>query len=106
MLIIRGVNVFPSQIEHALLGIDGLEPHYQIVLGTRPGHQDSLRVRVEMEKRVAARSSTHAALTARVLDTLRDALGLTATIELAPPHTIPRSEGKAVRVLDQRTSAG
>jgi phenylacetate-CoA ligase len=106
MLIIRGVNVFPSQIEHALLGIDGLEPHYQIVLGTRPGHQDSLRVRVEMEKRVAARSSTHTVLAARVLDTLRDALGLTATVELAPPHTIPRSEGKAVRVLDQRTSAG
>jgi phenylacetate-CoA ligase len=106
MLIVRGVNVFPSQIEHALLGIDGLEPHYQIVLSTREDHQDALRVRVEMAERVAAEPATHAALEDRVLKTLQDALDLTATVELASPRTIPRSEGKAVRVLDQRTSDG
>jgi phenylacetate-CoA ligase len=99
MLIIRGVNVFPSQIEHALLGIDGLEPHYQLVLGTREDHQDDLRVRVEMAKDVA---SGHEVLAARVSETLQDALSLAATVELTPPQTIPRSEGKAVRVLDER----
>jgi phenylacetate-CoA ligase len=105
MLIIRGVNVFPSQIEHALLGIDGIEPHYQIVLGTREDLQDDLRVRVEMEEHVAEDSATHGALEARVLETLREALSLTATVELAPPRTLPRSEGKAVRVLDERTDS-
>ncbi|MDQ3841034.1 MAG: phenylacetate--CoA ligase [Actinomycetota bacterium] len=104
MLIIRGVNVFPSQIEHALLGIDGLEPHYQLVLGTREDHQDALSVRVEMAEDVAEEPHTHEALEARVSGTLQEALSLTATVELAPPQTIPRSEGKAVRVLDQRTS--
>jgi phenylacetate-CoA ligase len=103
MLIIRGVNVFPSQIEHALLGIDGLEPHYQIVLGTRADHQDDLYVRVEMAEDVAVESTTHAALENRVLETLQNALDLTVTVELTPPQTLPRSEGKAVRVLDQRT---
>jgi phenylacetate-CoA ligase len=104
MLIIRGVNVFPSQIEHALLGIDGLEPHYQIVLSTRTDRQDDLRVRVEMAETVAAKPADHAALETRTLETLRNALDLTVTVELAPPHTIPRSEGKAVRVLDERTN--
>ena len=107
MLIVRGVNVFPSQIEHALLDIDGLEPHYQLVLSTRPDHQDDLRVRVETAKeRVVTDPDAHAALEDHVLKTLQNALSLTATVELAPPHTIPRSEGKAVRVLDQRTDAG
>ncbi len=104
MLIIRGVNVFPSQVEHALLGIDGLEPHYQLVLGTREDHQDDLRVRVEIAEHIMEEPGTHEALETRVLETLQDALGLTATIELASPQTIPRSEGKAVRVLDERTS--
>jgi phenylacetate-CoA ligase len=104
MLVVRGVNVFPSQIEHALLGIDGLEPHYQLVLGIREDHQDDLRVRVEMTDDVAEEPDTHGALEARLLELLREALGLTATVELAPPQTIPRSEGKAVRVLDERTS--
>ena len=101
MLIIRGVNVFPSQIEHALLGINGLEPHYQLILGTRVNHQDDLRVRVEMAKDVA--TADHEALKALVSETLQDALSLAATVELAHPRTIPRSEGKAVRVLDERS---
>ncbi len=103
MLIVRGVNVFPSQIEHALLGVEGLEPHYQIVLGTRADRQDELRVRVEMSQRVAAASNLRADLEARVVETLRNVLDLTAAVELTSPNTIPRSEGKAIRVLDQRT---
>ena len=105
MLIIRGVNVFPSQVEHALMGMDDLEPHYQLVLSTREeDHQDDLSVRVEVAEHVA--KADHEALQVRVSETLREALNLTATVELAPPRTIPRSEGKAVRVLDERTDAG
>ncbi len=104
MLIIRGVNVFPSQIEHALLGVNGLEPHYQLVLSTRrEDRQDYLRVRVEVAEDVAEVADAHAALEERVLETLQNALGLTAMVELVTRATIPRSEGKAVRVLDERT---
>ena len=105
MLIVRGINVFPSQVEHALMGMDDLEPHYQLVLSTRDeDRQDDLVVRVETAEHVA--QADHEALRARVSNTLREALNLTATVELAPPRTIPRSEGKAVRVLDERTDAG
>ena len=105
MLIVRGVNVFPSQVEHALMGMDDLEPHYQLVLSTRDeDRQDDLVVRVETAEHVA--QADHEALRARASNTLREALNLTATVELAPPRTIPRSEGKAVRVLDERTDAG
>ena len=104
MLIVRGVNVFPSQVEHALMGMDDLEPHYQLVLSTREGdHQDDLIVRVETAGHVA--KADLETLQASVSETLREALNLTATVELAPPRTIPRSEGKAVRVLDERTDA-
>ncbi len=105
MFIIRGVNVFPSQVEHALMGMDDLEPHYQLVLSTREeDHQDDLNVRVETAEHVA--KADHETLQVRVSETLREALNLTAAVELAPPRTIPRSEGKAVRVLDERTDAG
>jgi phenylacetate-CoA ligase len=105
MLIVRGVNVFPSQVEHALMGMDSLEPHYQLVLSTREkDHQDDLIVRVETAEQIA--KADHEALKFRVSETLREALNLSTTIELAPPRTIPRSEGKAVRVLDERTDAG
>ena len=105
MLIVRGVNLFPSQVEHALLGVEGLEPHYQLVLSTREDHQDELRVRVEMAQDVAQQEpEAHEALEARVSETLQEALGLTPTVELASPQTVPRSEGKAVRVVDERTS--
>ena len=105
MLIVRGVNVFPSQIEHALLGVAGLEPHYQLVLSTRADHQDDLCVRVETAETIVTEPA-RATLQTRVLQTLHDALNLSATVELAPPRSIPRSEGKAVRVVDQRTDAG
>lgn len=96
MMVVRGVNVFPSQIEHALLGVDGLAPHYQILLSTRPDHQTEMRVRVE--------TSAHAADTAletRVKEALKNMLDLSVPVELVPPQGIPRSEGKAIRVLRQ-----
>jgi phenylacetate-CoA ligase len=105
MIIVRGVNVFPSQIEHALLGIEGFAPHYQILLSTRPDRQDELRVQVETVDPIPAESGRLSALEARAGEVLRSALGLSAPVELVAPHTIRRSEGKAVRVLDQRTEA-
>ena len=90
MLIIRGVNVFPSEIERALLSIPELAPHYQLVV-ERPGHFDELTVQVE-----------GAVEPALVREQLHSVLGLTAQVEIVRPGTIPRSEGKALRVLDRR----
>jgi phenylacetate-CoA ligase len=90
MLIIRGVNVFPSEVERVLLEIDGLAPHYQLVVD-RPGNLDELTVEVEGD------ADPH-----EVEEQLARALGLTARVRLSPPGAIPRSEGKALRVLDRR----
>jgi len=90
MLIIRGVNVFPSEIERALLSIPELTPHYQLVV-ERPGHLDELTVQVEGTIDPAA-----------VRKQLHDVLGLTARVEIVDPGSVPRSEGKALRVLDRR----
>ena len=101
MLIVRGVNVFPSQIEHAVVGIRGLAPQYQIVLSTRADRQDEIRVRIEVAD-AATDDEARAALAARAREVLRSALGLAVVVELVVPGTLPRSEGKAVRVVDQR----
>ena len=90
MLIIRGVNVFPSEIERALLAVPELAPHYQLVV-ERPGHLDELTVQVE--------GAVDAAL---VREQLKSALGLTARVEVVAPGSVPRSEGKALRVVDRR----
>ena len=102
MLIVRGVNVFPSQIEHALLGVPGIAPHYQIVLATRADRQDELRVRVEAAAGRGAEAEDRAALAAEARDVLRSALGLAVLVEAVAFGTLPRSEGKAVRVVDER----
>jgi phenylacetate-CoA ligase len=90
MLIIRGVNVFPSEIERVLLAIPELAPHYQLVV-ERPGHLDELTVEVEGSVEAAP-----------VCKQLESALGLAARVEVVPPGSIPRSEGKALRVIDRR----
>ena len=100
MLIVHGVNVFPSQIEDAILGVEGVEPQYRIVLSTRADRQDDLRVQAESRDHLAP--PARAALEARLHDVLRSMLGLNVAVELVAPYTIQRSEGKAVRVLDQR----
>jgi phenylacetate-CoA ligase len=91
MLVIRGVNVFPSEIERVLLAVRGLGPHYQLVV-ERTGRLDELTVQVE-----------GAVDAAPVREQLERALGLSARVEVVRPGTIPRSEGKALRVLDRRT---
>jgi phenylacetate-CoA ligase len=103
MLIVRGVNVFPSQIEHTLLGIDGLTPNYQMVLTTRADRQVELHVRIEPSDRLGVEAASRAGLEAFAREALRSSLGLSVLVELVPPGTIPRSEGKAVRIVDRRS---
>ncbi|HET8734578.1 MAG TPA: phenylacetate--CoA ligase, partial [Anaeromyxobacteraceae bacterium] len=102
MFIIRGVNVFPSQIETALLRLKGTLPHYQIVL-TREKGLDNLEVQVEVtpevfSDKIRALQDLHRALE----DALEHVLGIRVGVTLAEPRTLARSEGKARRVLDQR----
>jgi phenylacetate-CoA ligase len=97
MLIIRGVNVFPSEVERTLLAIPELAPHYQLVV-ERPGHLDELTVVAELRQG----ESGGEVLDGLVRERLSRALGLTAGVQLGPPGSIPRSEGKALRILDRR----
>ena len=96
MLIIRGVNLFPSEVERALLAEPRLAPHYRLVV-ERPERLDVLVVEAE----VGAGEPTDE-LRASVERRLADALGFSAVVRLHPPQTIPRSEGKALRVIDRR----
>jgi phenylacetate-CoA ligase len=104
MLIIRGVNVFPSQIEAVLVGIEGLEPHYQLIVD-REGSLDTLEVQVELsEKQFAGADEikTLQKLENQLRKDMKDYLGITARIKLVEPKTIQRSEGKSSRVIDKR----
>jgi len=104
MLIIRGVNVFPSQIEAVLVGIEGLEPHYELIVD-RVGALDTLEVRVEVtESRFADADEVNVlqSLEKQILKDLKDYLGITAKVKLVGPQSLQRSEGKANRVLDKR----
>jgi phenylacetate-CoA ligase len=104
MLIIRGVNVYPSQVEHALLQIPELAPHYVLVV-RREHTLDTLEVRVEGQPAaIAAGEDATGALAARVRRCLLDALGLSADVSVLAPKTLERSVGKAKRVLDLRTA--
>lgn len=102
MLIIRGVNVFPSQVEHVLLGIDGVEPHYQIVVD-RDGNLDTMQVQVEVSEGVFSDEiRVLENLTKYIQKEIKDLLGVTCKVKLVEPKTIQRSEGKAQRVIDRR----
>lgn len=102
MLIIRGVNVFPSQIESVIMEVDGIEPHYQLIVD-RVEQLDTLEVLVEGNDQVfAVGNEAIGGLQAKVQDEIRSVLGVRANVRLVPPKTIARSEGKAVRVIDNR----
>ena len=102
MLIIRGVNVFPSQIESLLLEVQGVSPHYQLIL-TRENNLDYVEVQVELDgamfsdaiKDLQQREQ-------RIQKGIKEFLGVTTKVRLVEPHSIPRSEGKAVRVIGRR----
>lgn len=102
MLIIRGVNVFPSQIESILIDIGETEPHYLLVID-RVGNMDNLEVWVEVsEKLFSDEIRKLEELNRRIAHEIQSTLGLTATVKLVEPKTIERSEGKAKRVIDRR----
>ena len=96
MMIVRGVNVFPSQVEEQILAVDGLSPHYLCVL-TRPGSLDELTVQVE-----ATTVEYDTALAARLEDRIKQRIGVTARVEVVAPYGLERSLGKAKRISDQR----
>ncbi|MDD2271538.1 MAG: phenylacetate--CoA ligase [Desulfuromonadaceae bacterium] len=105
MLIIRGVNVFPSQIEAILVGIEGIEPHYMLIVD-RVGTLDTLTVEVEVSQQLFSDEiKVLQALSRRVEKEIKDMLGVTCTAKLVEPKTIQRSEGKAKRVIDNRKLA-
>jgi len=108
MLIIKGVNVYPSQLEAALLTLEDVAPHYQVLVDRR-GSFPTLAVHVEPVERLVrewggfeAAPGERAALGARVAEQIRGHLGLNPEIAVVAPKTIPRSEGKAVRVVERR----
>jgi len=102
MLIIRGVNVFPSQVEHVLMGIKGVEPHYQIVV-ERDGNLDSMSVQVEVSEGLFSDEiRVLENLTKKIQAEIKSLLGVTCRVKLVEPKTIQRSEGKAQRVIDNR----
>ncbi|MBI4608365.1 MAG: phenylacetate--CoA ligase [Candidatus Rokubacteria bacterium] len=102
MLIIRGVNVFPSQVEHVLLATPGAEPHYLLVV-RRERALDRLEVQVEAAAEVSgAGAEAMEALAARLRRRLHEALGVTVEVTVLPPRTLERSVGKAQRVRDLR----
>ena len=102
MLIIRGVNVFPSQIEEVLMKCEGVEPHYQIVV-EREGSLDSIEVQVEVSEEVFSDEvKVLESLSKKIKNDIKDLLGISAKIKLVEPKSIQRSEGKAKRVIDNR----
>ncbi len=103
MLIIRGVNVYPSQIEALLVGFPGLAPHYQLVV-EKAGALDALRVEVEAAD-AGTSESERARIAAAVRHHLKSSVGVTCEVAVKQPGEVPRSQGKAVRVRDLRKAA-
>ncbi|NLC17664.1 MAG: phenylacetate--CoA ligase, partial [Clostridiales bacterium] len=102
MLIIRGVNVFPSQVEAALLEVTETSPHYLLIVD-RVNNLDTLEVQVEVEERFFSDEIKELEkLTHKIRNVLQSALGLSVKVTLVEPKTIQRSEGKAKRVIDKR----
>jgi phenylacetate-CoA ligase len=104
MLIIRGVNVFPSQIESILLENEGISPYYQLVV-RRDGNLDTLSIQVEVdEKLFSDEIKKLQRLEAKIQKNIKEFLGVTTQVKLVEPRTIQRSEGKAQRILDLRNT--
>lgn len=102
MLVIRGVNVFPSQIESVLVSIEGLAPHYQIIV-YKKGFLDEIEVRVEISENIFSDNYRHLeAVEEKLKHQLNKTLSITPKIKLVEPHSIERTAGKAKRVIDLR----
>ena len=104
MLIIRGVNIFPQQIESILLETQGITPHYQLIL-RREGSLDTLEVKVEVDETLFSDEIKHLQRIETTLQkNIKEFLGVTAKVTLSEPRSIQRSEGKAKRILDLRAT--
>jgi phenylacetate-CoA ligase len=102
MIKLRGVLVFPSQIEKALLEVKGVEPHYQIII-TRPHHLDEMEVQVELSKKMFSDEVRHIEeFRRKIEDNIERSINLRVKVSLVEPKSLPRSEGKAKRVIDKR----
>ncbi|HPA64321.1 MAG TPA: phenylacetate--CoA ligase [Spirochaetota bacterium] len=102
MLIIRGVNVFPSQIESVLVAVEGVEPHYQIIVD-RKGTLDDIEVKVEVNESIFSdEMKVMSELSSKIASKIKTHLNISAKITLVEPSSIERSVGKAVRVIDKR----
>ncbi len=102
MLIIRGVNVFPSQIESVLLSLGDTAPYYQIVVD-RKNNTDTFEIQVELPEHMLSDTiKTIEDMEAKITEALHSTLGIQPKIRLVEPKSLPRSEGKAVRVIDKR----
>ncbi|MFH1080595.1 MAG: phenylacetate--CoA ligase [Pseudomonadota bacterium] len=104
MFIVRGINVFPSQIEAVLLNIEGIEPHYQLIVD-RVGTLDTLEVQVEVSEKLLNESGEVRVLQnmeRRIVKDMKDYLGISAKVKMVEPKSLQRFEGKASRVIDKR----
>ena len=101
MMIIRGVNVYPSQVEAVLVGFPHIAPHYQIVL-TREGVLDDMTVEVEMAPDAPQDDAFRAKKAGEVRHHIKSMIGVTCDVVIKSPGDVPRSQGKAVRVKDMR----
>ncbi|MDV0445856.1 Phenylacetate-coenzyme A ligase [Methanimicrococcus sp. At1] len=102
MVIVRGINVFPGQVEYVLVKFPEVSPHFMIILD-RDGEMDSMKVQVELTDMVSDKLDDYYKLKSRIEHELKSILNLYAEVEFVAPGTIPRSEGKAKRVTDNRT---
>jgi len=103
MIIVRGINVFPSQVEHVLLGIDGTEPHYQIVIDRGESRLDKIEILVEVSKNMFSDEIKELEkLQDKIKHEMASVLSISADVKLVEPNTIERSMGKAKRVIDKR----
>jgi phenylacetate-CoA ligase len=103
MIIVRGINVFPSQIEHVLLQIEGTKPHYQLIVDRKERELDELEILVEVEEKIFSdEMSKLKQLEDKIRNEIASILGVSAKVRLVEPKTIERSEGKAKRVIDKR----
>ena len=102
MLIIRGVNVFPSQVEAALVEVEEVTPHYMMIVD-RVNNLDTLEVQVEMDQKYYTDEiRAIEAMTKKIAHVIQQALGINAKVKIVEPQTLVRSEGKAVHVIDKR----